>query len=65
MSIEEILNDMQMNVEHKMAREEQHELEAADFHERLMCAEDDTERIRICRRWSRVSVPPRLRGANR
>lgn len=52
-----VLIDMRANVLHKIARVEQHELEQRDFEEQLRCAEDDAERMRLCRRWSNAYEP--------
>lgn len=52
-----VLIDMRANVLHKIARVEQHELEQRDFEEQLRCAEDDAERVRLCRRWSNAYEP--------
>lgn len=52
-----VLIDMRANVLHKIARVEQHELEQRDFEEQLRYAEDDAERVRLCRRWSRAYEP--------
>lgn len=52
-----VLTDMHLNVLNKLRRVEQHELEERDFEEQLRCAEDDAERVRLCRRWSSAYEP--------
>ncbi len=60
-----ILVDMRLNVLHKIARVEQHELEERDFEEQLRCAEDDAERVRLCRQWSRAYEPVQRKARTR
>lgn len=56
------MHDMTLNRIHKDA-DRLADLEARDFEEQFTFAEDDTDRVRLCRRWLKLYAPQTGRAA--